>query len=300
MSGHFALSDGRTVALRDGLVIGRGKNCDIVLDDAKASRRHAKVIVESGVVEIEDLGSSNGTSLNGVQVDRRMLRDGDQVQIGKTTLTMRDAPAPAAGGGDDGDELFGDAPAAAGSPGSGAAGGTAAVDDADELFGDAPAATPQPESQPKPQPKSQPKPQSKPQSTPSPTPAAPAAGFEDEDELFGGGTDVVSKESAPTPAAPKPAAPKKNVVEFADEVVEVKQTAKPRSESVASRPLTGGSGEPVVESKNRVLQYSKQAGSRSMLGDDVGQMSGGMRALVFVLVIGGMGALAWLVMNAVR
>ena len=94
MSGHFALSDGRTVALRDGLVIGRGKNCDIVLDDTKASRRHAKVIVEAGVVEIEDLGSSNGTYLNGNPVDRRMLRDGDAVQIGKTTLTMRDAPAP--------------------------------------------------------------------------------------------------------------------------------------------------------------------------------------------------------------
>ena len=41
------------------------------------------MIVEAGVVEVEDLGSSNGTMLNGKPVDRRMLRDGDRIQFGK-------------------------------------------------------------------------------------------------------------------------------------------------------------------------------------------------------------------------
>ena len=82
------------VGVRDGLVLGRVSACDVVVNDKKASRRHARLISEAGVVEIEDLGSSNGTLLNGNPVDRRMLRDGDRIEIGKTVVVYREGQMP--------------------------------------------------------------------------------------------------------------------------------------------------------------------------------------------------------------
>ena len=141
MSGYLEMADGAMVDVRNGLVLGRVSACDVVVADAKASRRHAQLIVEAGVVEVEDLGSSNGTMLNGKPVDRRMLRDGDRIEIGKTVIVYREGDLPgrskpneAAGGGDlfdDGDDLFagGDSspPAAAPAASSGS--------DADDLLG---------------------------------------------------------------------------------------------------------------------------------------------------------------------
>ena len=94
MSGHLELPDGQTVGVRDGLLMGRVTACDVVVADAKASRRHARLIAESGVVEIEDLESSNGTLLNGRPIDRRMLRDGDRIEIGKTVIVYREGALP--------------------------------------------------------------------------------------------------------------------------------------------------------------------------------------------------------------
>lgn len=303
MSGYLKLSDGRTVALRDGLVIGRGKNCDIVLDDTKASRRHAKVIVEGGVVEVADLGSSNGSLLNGRPIEQRMMRAGDELQIGKTTLTLHDGEIP--GSKQPGARQSGSASPA--SPGS-AAGGW----DDDELDfgggGGSAAASAAPAEPPRPAPASPPPASPVPAPTPSPaTPAEPAPAspaFDDDDELFGSDdpAPAASPAAAPRPApapqpTPAPQPKKQNVVEFADEIVEVKKpTAKPRSQPGASKADDG----PVVESRQKVLQFSKNANSKGVLGDDVGQMSGGMRGLVFVLVIAGMGGIVWLVMNAVR
>ncbi len=86
--GYFDISDGRQIELQDGMVIGRVAKCDVTLDDPKVSRRHARVIVDQGVVEIEDLGSSNGTTLNGRPVKRRLVRPGDIIGIGMTELTF--------------------------------------------------------------------------------------------------------------------------------------------------------------------------------------------------------------------
>jgi predicted component of type VI protein secretion system len=99
MDAYLALPDGTQIPVRDGLVIGRVPACDVMIDDTKCSRRHARLIVEGGVVEIEDLDSSNGTLLNGKPVERRMLRSGDEIQIGKSVLRYVEgamAPAPAA------------------------------------------------------------------------------------------------------------------------------------------------------------------------------------------------------------
>jgi hypothetical protein len=91
----LSLSDGRLYRVRDGMTIGRYETNDVVLDDKKASRRHARVLLDHGVAEIEDLGSDNGVLLNGERVDRRVLRAGDEIRIGATTLRFVDDP-PAA------------------------------------------------------------------------------------------------------------------------------------------------------------------------------------------------------------
>ena len=112
VSGTLHLDDGRKIPVVDGLVIGRSADCGVPLDDEKSSRHHARIVVQVGVVEVEDLGSRNGTLLNGSRVQRRMLRDGDVLTVGHSTLTFRNAetvaprsnltgPAP-------GEDLFGD------------------------------------------------------------------------------------------------------------------------------------------------------------------------------------------------
>jgi predicted component of type VI protein secretion system len=77
---RLRLSEGDTV-------IGRGDDCDFFIDDPTASRRHAVVRWEGDRFAVVDLGSSNGTFLNGVRVegDRELLPD-DRILIGETSI----------------------------------------------------------------------------------------------------------------------------------------------------------------------------------------------------------------------
>ncbi len=96
MVGFLVLPDGSEVVARDGLVLGRVTGCDVVVNDTKASRRHAALRVAGSVVEIEDLDSSNGTLLNGKKVQKRVLRDGDRIQIGAWAIAYREGNAASA------------------------------------------------------------------------------------------------------------------------------------------------------------------------------------------------------------
>ena len=82
---------------RSSLTIGRDESCDIVLDDRQVSRLHARVSWQGDHYEVEDLGSKNGTHLNGKDVYSAMpLRDGDEVQIAlRFKLAFVDAGATA-------------------------------------------------------------------------------------------------------------------------------------------------------------------------------------------------------------
>ncbi len=76
--------------------IGR-KECDIVLDDEKVSRKHASiVIIRESQYAVQDLASKNGTFVNGVRLTRRNLQHNDLIRIGNTTLrfTVFDGPLP--------------------------------------------------------------------------------------------------------------------------------------------------------------------------------------------------------------
>ena len=79
------------------LSIGRDADCDIVLDDRQVSRRHARVVWRNDHYEIEDLGSKNGTHLNGRDVvGSQAVRDGDEIQIAlRYKLAFVDAGATA-------------------------------------------------------------------------------------------------------------------------------------------------------------------------------------------------------------
>lgn len=78
---------GRTYKLEGMTVVGRG-DVDFSLDEEGLSRRHARFDVDPrGLVTVEDLGSTNGTFVNGERiVGRRALRDGDRIEIGSATI----------------------------------------------------------------------------------------------------------------------------------------------------------------------------------------------------------------------
>ena len=75
--------DGMVLLESDCLLIGRDENASMVLSDSGVSRRHAELIHEDGVYAIRDLGSTNGTLVNGTPINRKqILNTGDTVRIG--------------------------------------------------------------------------------------------------------------------------------------------------------------------------------------------------------------------------
>jgi len=66
--------------------IGRNLDCDIHVNDEDVSRQHARVEITSEGIIINDLGSTNGTLINGMKVKKHLLQDGDRVQIGNFTI----------------------------------------------------------------------------------------------------------------------------------------------------------------------------------------------------------------------
>ncbi len=71
---------------RDVTTIGRHPDSHIFLDDVTVSRRHAEVTRQDEGLTARDLGSLNGTYVNGDRVEERLLRSGDEVQVGRFKL----------------------------------------------------------------------------------------------------------------------------------------------------------------------------------------------------------------------
>jgi pSer/pThr/pTyr-binding forkhead associated (FHA) protein len=71
---------------RDWLVIGRGRSADLVLAEPTISRSHAAVGFDTEGFFVQDLGSTNGTMVNGAKAQRALLKHGDLIQMGKLTL----------------------------------------------------------------------------------------------------------------------------------------------------------------------------------------------------------------------
>ena len=71
----------------DVTTVGRHPDADIFLDDVTVSRRHADFIRTGSSVEVRDLGSLNGTYVDGVSIESAPLAEGTEVQVGKFRLT---------------------------------------------------------------------------------------------------------------------------------------------------------------------------------------------------------------------
>ena len=70
-------------------IIGRAAESDLRIDDPGVSRRHAELRWSEGDVELIDLGSTNGVTVNGTPAARAVLRDGDRIDVAATTLIFR-------------------------------------------------------------------------------------------------------------------------------------------------------------------------------------------------------------------
>jgi hypothetical protein len=81
--------DGRSHPLSgERTVLGRSRECDVRVADTNVSRRHAELRREDDAFWIVDLGSTNGTELNGRRVERARVEDGDRITLGSTDLVF--------------------------------------------------------------------------------------------------------------------------------------------------------------------------------------------------------------------
>jgi pSer/pThr/pTyr-binding forkhead associated (FHA) protein len=84
LSGFY---EGLEVAIdRDRIVIGRGRKADLALAEATISRAHAALGFDGERFFVEDLGSTNGTLVNGARVSRQALKSEDEIQMGKLRI----------------------------------------------------------------------------------------------------------------------------------------------------------------------------------------------------------------------
>jgi hypothetical protein len=76
----------RSVLSGNSVVLGRSRDCDIVVDDANVSRRHAELRQDGSGWRVVDLGSTNGIKVNRRRVDQAVLHHGDRITLGLTDL----------------------------------------------------------------------------------------------------------------------------------------------------------------------------------------------------------------------
>ena len=79
---------GKVIPIHGRIEIGRGAECGLVLDEPEMSRRHAMIEVTPGEIYLRDLGSTNGTYVNGVQVRDAVLHPGDQLAFDRNRFLV--------------------------------------------------------------------------------------------------------------------------------------------------------------------------------------------------------------------
>jgi adenylate cyclase len=84
--------------VRDGapMLVGRAPTCDVPVFDATVSRRHAELSLVPGGVKVQDLGSANGTFVNGEKITERTAKHGDSLTFGKIVFKLQDSAPPRA------------------------------------------------------------------------------------------------------------------------------------------------------------------------------------------------------------
>jgi hypothetical protein len=85
------------VAAEKQILVGRSSDLDMVLVEDMVSRKHARIAMQADQIWIEDLGSTNGTFVNGEKIKRARLKEGDRVLIGTSILKLIAGDAPREG-----------------------------------------------------------------------------------------------------------------------------------------------------------------------------------------------------------
>lgn len=80
--GEYPLDEGKEI------IVGRSSDLDMVLVEEMVSRRHARIQMKGGAITIQDLGSTNGTFVNGEKIRHAKLREGDRILIGTSILKV--------------------------------------------------------------------------------------------------------------------------------------------------------------------------------------------------------------------
>jgi pSer/pThr/pTyr-binding forkhead associated (FHA) protein len=93
LAGKLQGTDLSLEEMADELILGRAKDAAVVLDETMVSRRHARLYVEDGVLQVQDLGSTNGTFVNGQRVQRAALKEGDRILVGTSLMKLISADA---------------------------------------------------------------------------------------------------------------------------------------------------------------------------------------------------------------
>ena len=74
---------------REQALLGRSRSCQICIPAPQVSRQHCAILIENGQVLVRDLGSTNGTFVNGVQISEQQLTTGDTLTIGNVVFLVR-------------------------------------------------------------------------------------------------------------------------------------------------------------------------------------------------------------------
>jgi len=81
---------GLSFTVNDATVLGRSDQADVILEDPYASEFHLRLVSQEGALTVSDLGSTNGTYVNGRRITTPTnLRRGDALQVGKTVMEVR-------------------------------------------------------------------------------------------------------------------------------------------------------------------------------------------------------------------
>ena len=80
---------------KDVVVVGRREDCDLRIPLGEVSRKHCRFMKDAGAVRVEDLGSSNGTFVNGERVQESEIQPGDTVQVGPVQFVVQVDGVPA-------------------------------------------------------------------------------------------------------------------------------------------------------------------------------------------------------------
>jgi FhaA, N-terminal domain/FHA domain len=88
--GALLLIEGRRVVVGPGgATLGRSRQCDVVLSDPNVSRQHAEIRPRGGSWVLSDLGSTNGSSVNGRRIaGPEVIRPGDEIELGSSMMTF--------------------------------------------------------------------------------------------------------------------------------------------------------------------------------------------------------------------